>query len=172
MKSFAHRIRLTLGTAASLVVLVFAFQNCGKPGNIGQMNPGPNGEVFKVSTSQFRDVVLPDESNRRTLDLNIDSGTIKSSDGNRYCLNNSDLKEIQDLLNTASVCEPAKRDDLICTMIYKLPYAQLRSSSMELALGEARSGCDQGLDLCGDAGIKLRAFVADVISGIDGMQCN
>lgn len=174
-RSLAYKFRLTLGAVVSVVMMAIGFQNCGQAGSMAQMDPRLDGELFKVSASQFRDLVMTDQANNRNLNLNLDSGTINSSDGNRYCLNQTSLQTIQELLSTSNVCEPAKRStnpDIVCTMIYKQPYAQLRSASMELALGEARNGCDFGLDLCGEAAIKLRAFVSDVISGIDGMQCN
>lgn len=173
-RSLRRKLRISFSVGAIMIPLLF-FQNCGKVANLQQVNPSSTPtEVYKIEAKQFRDVIIPDMSKNRNLDLDVDSGIVRDGSGNRFCLDSSSIQEIQNILASANVCQPTPSNDpdVVCTMIYKYPYARLKSASLDLALGEARNGCDKGMDLCGDAASKLRVFVSGVISRIDGMRCN
>lgn len=170
-----HKVRVGLATGA-VIILMFAFQNCAQ-----SMDLSAAGQIshlssdYKISTAGFRTLVMNDFDRNRTLDVDLDSGVILSSDNNRYCLDDGDKAQLVAILDGAEICEPADRalpPDVVCAMIYQFPYAELRSPAEVYKLGERRDGCDQPVDLCGGRAAQLKSFVQDILPRVDGMVCN
>lgn len=167
-------------TAASAVVLMVAFQNCGRSDLLSAAaNSAISGEANvdynKIQAKQFHEIVINDGLNARSFDLDIDSGVAMSLDNKRYCLDDLDRQQIQDILSLAEVCEPMNKPinpDLVCSMIYKFPYAELRSSGQAYKLGESRDGCDIPVDLCGDGAAELKSYIGGLLARIDSLACN
>lgn len=171
-----HLRQLRLAFAVgSVMILLFAFQNCGRSDMLTSVGLEAGVTYNKVEASQFRTVVMNDFYRNRSLDVDVDSGVVLTSDNQRFCLGQLDRQQLQDILRLAQVCEPLNkpaRPDMVCTMIYKLPYAELRSSSQVYKLGEKRDGCDVPVDLCGESALEFKMFIDGVMSRIEGMSCS
>lgn len=174
----SQKLRLTLGAVVIILPLV-VFQNCAQPASLsadtGLQGQNAGLEYNKISTSHIRSLVLTDLAQRRDLEVNLDTGVIVPSNGGaRLCLPQQDLSSIVNLLNSSEICEPVLKSnvaDMVCTAIYKFPYAELRSTSAAFKLGEKLNGCDSELDLCGQAAGQLKTIVTDILSRLNSMAC-
>lgn len=164
----------------SVFVVMLAFQNCSQSVRMNSLGTADAGSSFsKISADSFNSVVLTDPMNAKTMDVDIASGQVRGYDqrgmatGEKFCLSAADRSALQAVLNGAEVCQPqihSKVDDR-CLMIYQYPYAQLKSPSLEIALGEKHHGCDIPADLCGDKGAALKALAVALINRIPSSSC-
>lgn len=123
----------------------------------------------------------------KTLYLDLKSGSIDELDSEgqpiaapnatspRHCLTQNDLSILMSILESAQLCQAAPAPTSpkeVCAMFYKSPYARLHSlNGHSIDLGEARSSCDRGPDLCGSNPSLLKAFVANLAAHLQEKKC-
>lgn len=187
--------------------LVLVFQNCssGKQYSVEQieknidLNKSAPGKVTPVSIDLNTVSSLQAFNVRNTVSLDpqdllvkpdiyyylvsVADGRIESYDVNNvklnynYCLTETDKTELNNILQTAQICEPtqAAKDemqDYACTLQYTMPYAQLHfPHEKSFTLGEMTSGCDIPVDLCGDHAKLLQGFVRNLLLNIKTKNC-
>lgn len=114
------------------------------------------------------------------LEIDVKTGVMHVVDQNdelipgvQYCLSVADLNELRVILDTAKICEDKAvvDENTACTMNYTYPYARLHFPEVELALGEATSGCHRGPDLCGEQKDMLQGFLAHIQSELASKMC-
>ncbi|PWU12837.1 MAG: hypothetical protein C5B49_15555 [Bdellovibrio sp.] len=173
-RQYRKRLRLTFG-AGIVLVLLAGFQNCAQ--SVGGMvtDSTPVSALDnKISASQFRELIMNDLNNNRTIDLDIDSGVaVDESNNHRYCLPLSERDALSQILGQAEVCEPIQHasPSQQCSAEYVFPYAQLRSSGLAVNLGEKRDGCESPIDLCGESSTALKSFIIAALSRIETLDC-
>lgn len=149
-----------------LFPLLLSFQNCS-PSRL-ETNPEftnpPNSKTEEV-VSDAQDVLKNASAveipSRHLVGLN--NGEIYLNSQRVGCLNQQQLQQIQNIISSADLCEmQSKAEDTMCAMIYAMPYAKLHHGQDVLPLGEKTSSCSGGPDLCGDAKLKLRAWITDL----------
>lgn len=137
------------------------------------------------STLGFSGKPAPDSS----LLIDVEDGHIDVADQNgniddsqRKCLSNEELSEVRAILATGQICQKDEStgnaltsvvSDRACAQIYKFPYAKLhkKDGQEEINLGEARSSCSVGPDLCGEHKDLLKAFLKAVVSDLARKDC-
>lgn len=166
--------------AAAMLVVMMAFQNCGKAGDTAFTSGdlSSTAPMNKIRADQFSSLVMTDASTAEFLEVNLNNGLINAYDdrgiatGERYCLGERDRLQLDELLKGADVCEPvAQPDGENCMMVYQYPYASLKSASQEIRLGEKRHGCEIPVDLCGERAAQLKSLVQGLLSRKAGMAC-
>jgi hypothetical protein len=135
-----------------------------------------DGVSFSVSSKPIaRDLDVYEYS------LNLESGVIKGLDteqkeiaGKNFCLKDAELSELKAILETAKMCGAQQNTDpqLICTAIYREPYAELVFEDKAISVGEATSGCSKGADLCGAHADLLKAFIKSVVVDMANKSCD
>lgn len=163
-------------------------------------NPTEVTPVEKVDVSQTEILEVPESAYLETqlrpsiqqskptssfsshhLEIDVKTGVIHVVDqagetvaGVQYCLSNSEVDELRVILDSARICEDKAQTNsqLGCTMEYRFPYAKLHLPEVEIALGEAMSGCHKGPDLCGDQKDMLQGFLAHVQNNLAAKKCN
>jgi hypothetical protein len=141
----------------------------------------PNIENSKAGPSLNSDIYY--------FQINLTTGGISSYDFNEevlqnktFCLSDSDLNELKSILNNAAVCDKtsataeatpdsSNSSEKLCTAVYKEPYASLIFGDSEVKLGEAKSGCDEPVDLCGAHKDLLKGFVTNLLKNISTKSC-
>jgi hypothetical protein len=113
--------------------------------------------------------------------IDLKSGEITEIDQDRQpedkpkrCLTQNDLSILTSIFASARLCESQQnsKSGIMCAMVYKMPYARLHSLNGEtLDLGEARSSCDPGPDLCGANQDLLKAFITNLLSHLQEKVC-
>jgi hypothetical protein len=115
------------------------------------------------------------------LEIDVKTGVVHVVDqsnevvaGVQYCLSSSDISELRTILGTSKICESKAIVDeqVLCTMNYTFPYAKLHFLGSELSLGESRSGCHKGPDLCGVQKDMLQGFLAHVQNNLATKKCD
>lgn len=166
----------------SSFVLVVSYQNCAQNPGLQDVPEEANVARYeKYSTESVTSATLWDNKSQRLLDLDLTNGKIEGFEeygnkpGQLYCLRDGELESLNNFLKSAEVCEPVLEtqtdDDVMCSTVYKYPYAALLFSKDEVRLGESMSGCDVPTDLCGDKAAKFKNFVSCVIDKIDERGC-
>lgn len=166
--------------AAAMLVVMMAFQNCGKAGDTaftaGDLSS--TAPMNKIRADQFSSLVMTDASSAQFLEVNLNSGQIHGFDdrgiatGARYCLGERDRLQLDELLKGADVCEPlAQPEGENCMMVYQYPYASLKSAGHEVRLGEKHHGCQIPVDLCGERAAQLKSLVQGLLQRMDGLSC-
>lgn len=169
--------------AGAILIVMMAFQNCGRAVDSNALNSTSDASstapVTKVSANEFSSLVLTDAEKAQFFEVDLSSGQIHGFDdrglatGEHYCLGEKDQLQLKEVLENAEVCKPtvsAKAEQ--CLMVYQYPYASLKSSSLEVALGEKHDGCEIPVDLCGERASQLKALVSSLVSRVQGMSCN
>ncbi|MBL7671811.1 MAG: hypothetical protein JNM39_15090 [Bdellovibrionaceae bacterium] len=113
--------------------------------------------------------------------IDLKSGEITEINQNRepedkpkHCLTPNDLSILTSIFASGRLCESEQgsKSGMMCAMVYKMPYARLHSLGGEaIDLGEARSSCDRGPDLCGANQDLLKAFIANLLSHLQEKVC-
>lgn len=165
----------------SSFVLVVSYQNCAQnPGLQETPESASPSSYQKFSTQSATAATLWDNSNQRLLDVDLKTGRIEGYEeygnkpGQLYCLRDSELESLTKFLKSSEICEPVLQvqdQEVMCSTIYKYPYAALLFSKDEIRLGEAMSGCDVPTDLCGESSAKFKSFASCVISKLDQRGC-
>lgn len=164
----------------SSFVLVVSYQNCAQnPGLQDSLEVAGVARYEKYSAESATTATLWDNKNQRLLDVDLSSGQIEGFEeygnkpGQLYCLRSGELESLNAFLKSAEVCEPvlANTEDVMCSTVYKYPYAALLFAKDEVRLGESMSGCDVPTDLCDDKSAKFKTFVSCVINKLDERSC-
>lgn len=166
--------------AATGFFMVLFFQNCGKPPSTMDMEQAQAGIVSpaqnfnKYSASEFSVLSLWDFNHSRFLDLDRQSGRIVAYEqggqvqGETFQLPPEKLSELERILDSAEVCEPIinpeDRQDQMCSMAYRYPYAILVEQGQEIRLGEKADSCDIPSDICGEKAKELQSWVSEVVN--------
>lgn len=184
---------LALGT---MLMLVLAFQNCGRQGLQADGTAGggrgdvgvtlPLGgsaeakvtyiEIPNVADASSQQKVVEDFSESRLV-ISLQSGVIQLMDNSnnvlkQRCLPESDLGELKTILAGSKVCEAKVPSDAICSMRLKFPYASLYADEKRVNLGEEQDSCGRGRkDLCGDLANVFKAYVSHVKAHWGEMGC-
>ncbi len=165
-------------TAFSLLLVIFAFQNCGKA-PVSQLDVGENSQN-KIEASQFSKLSVVDESQNSSIKIDLNSGDIEKSQGSsgveRRCLSQSDRNQLSSILFQAEICKPGPvhlAPETVCTMAFQSAYAVLSEGDQSISLGERNTGCAKAVDLCnGQSAIELRGFIDRLKARVDSMVCN
>lgn len=169
--------------ATALIVVMMAFQNCGKNHEMAALPASeitPPSPVTKIKADEFNSLVMTDPATARFLELDLASGKINGFDdrgistGEHFCLGERDRLQIDELLLNAEVCQPTVQSAQgeNCMMVYQYPYAQLKNANTEINLGEKHNGCEIPTDICGSKAANLKSLVAALVSRVDGMSCD
>lgn len=162
--------------------MIIFFQNCGKPPATIEMEQpqagivSSNQQFNKYSVQEFSVLSLWDFHHNRFLDLNLESGQMIAYEqggqvrGETFQLPSEKMVELDSILNSAEVCEPVinpqDREDRMCSMAYRYPYAILMDQGQEIRLGEKADSCDVPADICGDKAKQLQSWVAGVVNSL------
>jgi hypothetical protein len=188
-----------MGGAVAIVLAGFlAFQNCQQAPHPGDLsNAGQDssdGNVTKTDLqgqkiSEVHFLFSENESVNRnsgsyqlavnkTLKIALPSGeVIVSSDldrqTSRYCLTETLTNEVIHILKTSQVCKkPDPPPGQICTMVVKLPYAEIVAEKETFSLGGASDGCgSNSFDLCGEQAEVLQGFIASIKANYKSFSC-
>jgi len=167
--------------AAAMLVVMMAFQNCGKSGDTAFTTNDLSftQPMTKIRADEFTSLVMTDASSATFLEVNLSSGQIHGFDdrgistGAHYCLGDRDRLQLDEVLKGSEVCQPVSQapQGENCMMVYQYPYAQLKSAGLEINLGEKRNGCDVPVDLCGARAAQLKSLVASLLTRVEGLSC-
>jgi hypothetical protein len=164
------------------------------PPEPGSVNPGPNSSAgSKIPSLAAMEVMTSptmsqDATGRMTridgqnLLIDLKTGAIaeldiegQAKDSPRRCLNPNDLSILASIFNSALLCEKRRvstTTGTLCAMRYQMPYARLHPINGEsIELGESRSSCDDGIDLCGANQDLLKAFITNLLSHLQEKVC-
>ncbi len=117
----------------------------------------------------------------QNLQINLINGEMKvvDTDGSvldpvRLCLRRQELEEFKNILRNSRLCQPntaASREDVVCTQVYKYPFAKLQyANGDKVKLGEV-NGCTRSLDLCDEYKDVFNGFIAYIRNNIDNRKC-
>lgn len=177
-----------------LISLVIPFQNCGKTNTLapeaGEAASLGSGKQSDLLPAQAESIEMPMQAMGKASDSPGDpsriliypkSGVIEAilPDGqvsaDRYCLSSGQIAVLEGLLSAAKICEAqdvAQDSEINCTAVYRSPYAKLNFIDQVVSLGERRSGCHVGTDLCGTGSKNLQNFLMNVIVDLQSMKCD
>lgn len=119
--------------------------------------------------------------NYQNLKINLINGEMRSVDSDgiilspiRFCLRSQELEELKVILRNSRLCRPTSmegREDVVCSQIYKYPFAWLQYANGEnVKLGEV-SGCTKSLDLCMEYRNVFNGFVAYLRNNVESRIC-
>lgn len=117
----------------------------------------------------------------QNLKINLSNGEMRYVDiegsvvnPTRLCLKRQELEEFKAILQSVKVCQPntpADREDIVCTQVYRYPFAQAEFASGEkIKLGEV-AGCTRSLDLCDEYKDVFNGFIAYLRNHLDSRKC-
>jgi len=178
------------GAIFAFTILVVSFQNCSQPGvgpvgAFNSQNPDSSKKVALDSAEQMIVINNVELSGLRdeaySIDLNngmivpgsFEGHSVPSSKS--FCATQEQIEELKILLSTSEVCVPPAKEvpeNQICTLEYQYPYATLLSEKLELKLGEAKGGCDESVDLCGQQKELLRGWISHLLSELKKQECS
>ena len=161
-----------------------AFQNCGKSQQ-GSQNAGAD-QFITQSTEDVNKVTIhmepfinnpelithPQYRQVHSIEVSLLQKTYRALDVNNDGLGPTlPLKDLQsqnleDLFKQASVCKPLNKSlspETICTMEFRLAYADLHNAEETVSLGQAENGCVTPVDLCGDDASLLRSYLKELV---------
>jgi hypothetical protein len=138
-------------------------------------NPSTSGLLEKSSsaslTKQNADISYHiDLANGQIEELDEASG----SEEVKYCLSRDEVQEVKDILYSSAVCMAAAKAEAtrVCATFYKAPYAVINFQTREgVQLGEQRSSCDYGPDLCGQQSSMLKGFLVHILQNLSSHSC-
>lgn len=153
------------------------FQNCGQIAKDNLLTDSPQNSLNSIDIENLKSInfeytktEVQDRGGGRmvevqtpgllVLDVTLERYTF-NNEATWHCLTEADVKELSQILSSASICEKKAQDNQVCTMIYKNPYAILKYANKDIRLGEQTSGCDS-IDLCEAYPDLLKGFLADL----------
>lgn len=165
-------------------------------GSSVDLNPTSNSmdkvDNVDLSTADYIDISLrslyaENEIQRKSsrdsqnLKINLSNGEMRYVDvegrvvnPTRLCLNRQELEEFKAILQSVRVCQPnvtSNREDIVCTQIYKYPFASVEyASGSKVKLGEV-AGCTRSPDLCDEHKDVFNGFVAYLRNHLDNRKC-
>lgn len=171
-------VTLTLGLTLT------AFQNCGK-----SQPAAPNVDSNQYTIQSTEDVnkvtihmepfinnpeliTHPQYRHVHSIEVSLLQKTYRALDVNNDGLGPIlPLKELQsqnleDLFKQASVCKPLNKSvspESICTMEFRLAYADLHDPTETVSLGQSENGCVTPVDLCGDDASLLKSYLKELV---------
>jgi len=114
----------------------------------------------------------------KTIKISLPSGQIVvssdlDSQQNHYCLTETLTNEITQIIKTSQVCKnPEPPAGQLCTMVVKLPYAEIITEKETFSLGGASDGCgSNGFDLCEEQAAVLKGFMATLKTNYKSFAC-
>ncbi|MBL7545574.1 MAG: hypothetical protein JNL11_17275 [Bdellovibrionaceae bacterium] len=127
------------------------------------------------------DAVYRSVKEYQNLKINLANGEMRYVDpeghpinSTRLCLKPQELGELKAILEGSRVCQPSvpgDREDVVCTQVYKFPFAWLQyANGDKIKLGEV-NGCARSLDLCEEHKQVFNGFVAYIRNHIDSRKC-
>lgn len=180
-----------------MLILVLAFQNCGRQGlqsdgagsgDVAVTLP-QNGvavaadsakvtyiEIPEVADTSGQQKIVGEEGDGRLV-ISLQSGKIQLMDSannvlQQRCLAPSDLGELKTILSGSKICEAQVAQDAICAMQMKMGYASLYADEKRVNLGEELDSCGRGRkDLCGELSNVFKAYVSHVKANWVEMHC-
>lgn len=165
------------------LVIMLSFQNCSAPKNSQELLeadvPTQKIEELVLSEAESIHIMASDVNNEAFLDLTSGKVTKLNREtgvADVRCLSESMLASIKDVLNSSQVCEPVNTpqdSQLVCAQIYTMPYARLNwvDQNVEL-LGESKSACQKGADLCENRGAILKSLLQEVMNRWSEWSCD
>jgi hypothetical protein len=183
-----------------MLMLVLAFQNCGRQGlqadgtgsgdvavtlpQSGAAATSNEAVAAKVTYIEIPDVAdlsaaqkAADQVGDSRLVISLQSGKIQLMDSSnnvlqQRCLASSDLGELKTILSGSKICEAQVAQDAICAMRMKMGYASLYADEKRVNLGEEMDSCGRGRkDLCGELSSVFKAYVSHVKANWTEMHC-
>lgn len=165
------------------LVVLLSFQNCSAPHSeqsLNQVNP-PTQKIDELILSEAESIhINPNELGQEAF-LDLSSGRVTKMDrqtgmSEARCLSEAMVAAIQDVLHSSQVCEPvepAQNSQVVCAQVYTMPYARINwiDKQVEL-LGEAKSSCQKGADLCENRGPILKSLLNEVLNRWDEWSCD
>lgn len=169
---------------AGVMLMILSFQNCAQR-NVAldsSADSAASGIGMDVTPAKnLNKVVIWNPDKQQYIDVSLETGKMVAFEefgqvrGDKFCLTQSELSELQTILQNSSICEPKvsleAAKDQVCTEIYKYPYASLVQGSREFRLGEMNSGCDKPVDLCGDNAAMLKNFSTAILKNLESRAC-
>ena len=154
-------------------VVMMSFQNCSVPVQSDDLeqNPSPTQKIEDLNLSQAESIHIMSAYFDKEAFLDLSSGQVtrlnrETGEKDMRCLSESMLAALKDVLNNSQVCEPVSRiedSQLACAQVYTMPYARVNwiDKNVEL-LGEAKSACQKGPDLCENRGPILKSLLQEI----------
>lgn len=189
-------MKLVGAIIAILFAGLMAFQNCQQaphPDDLSNENDSQSStnkidlkshKISEVSIIFNENETVPRNSGsyqiqvNKTLKISLPSGQISmisdlDNKVEQYCLTETLTNEVIGILKTSQVCKkPDPPAGQICTMVVKLPYAEITSEKQVFSLGGASDGCgSNSFDLCDDQAIVFQGFVAFVKTNYKSFSC-
>lgn len=190
-------VKWIIGVLAVLITGVLAFQNCQQaphPNELAKTDQNVDGNAVKVdlqgekisaihflfseNEKVFRSSGSYQVDVNKTMKVYLPSGEIDlisdlDSKTQRFCLTETLTNEVLHILKTSQVCKkPDPAPGQVCTMVVKLPYAEIIAEKETFSLGGASDGCgSNSFDLCGDQASLLQGFIASVKANYKSFSC-
>lgn len=160
--------KIHIGVILSGIIL-FSYQNCSYPKekstpseNSNQISILANENVRSITFLSTENTVVQQNSKTFTLVsqnsyfVDYASGEITksvqaTSSNENYCLSESLLNELHDIISSSTVCkiENKQLDGQVCSQAYRYGYAQIQTGKETLDLGSGSDGCmTNKIDLC------------------------
>ena len=185
-----------LGIIISVIILL-SHQNCQRPpykdNVVASTNESVNSSIEniqKVNFSSSENVTVQQKQNQQaaktytlisqnSYEVNFETGELLKSvqaDGaiTKYCLSNTVMTELQDILNSAKVCKSEDQPpaDRVCAQVYQLGYAQITTSREVIDLGSSSDGCgSHKIDLCNGSSDMLKGWFANIKNQLSNFTC-
>ncbi len=176
------------------IFILFCHQNCKPISDKPTMTQVPKeNQIINLADENIQTVTLQSTENttvqqsaktftlvsQNSYSVNYATGEIsKTTQAGgavvNYCLSINLLNELRDILNSAQVCkvETTNAPDQVCTMEYRVGYAQIMTSRDEIDLGSNSSGCGTKIDLCLPASADLlKGWFAAVKNQLPQLNC-
>lgn len=117
----------------------------------------------------------------QNLQINLSNGEMRSVDTDgtilspvRLCMRHQELEEFKSILRNSRLCQPlvpSAREDLVCTQVYKYPFAWVQyGNGDKVKLGEV-NGCTKSVDLCEEHRDVYNGFIAYIRNNLDSRKC-
>jgi hypothetical protein len=165
------------------LVVMLSFQNCSSPVQSDDLSlsPYPTQKISELILSNTESIHIMSSDINKEAFLDLSSGRVtrlnrESGEADVRCLSESMLAAVKDVLNSSEVCEPIPRvedSQLACAQVYTMPYARLNwiDQNVEL-LGEAKSACQKGADLCDNRGPVLKSLLQEIQNRWSEWSCD
>lgn len=132
-----------------------------------------NGNTFYLKEDQF--FLLDLKSGIFSAAAGPSGETANHNQNQKYCLSDQMKIDLQNLLETSSVCEEKKlvSSDTVCAQVLQQPYAELILDQSSVLLGYATDSCKtETIDLCEDQSVRnLKNWIQSIQNQLAQMQC-
>lgn len=187
------KLKLVGGLVLGLVIM-FSFQNCAQAPRADDISGQTSAFAAKVDLqgeklNQIDFLIQENESVSRAgrtyslavnknLQVNLITGVMSvvsdlGGPATEFCLTEGLRNELISVLKASQICKkPEAPAGKLCTMVMKLPYAQIRTDVDQFDLGAANDGCGSGgVDLCGAQADMLKGYAAALKARYKSLSC-